>query len=73
MGWENAYLQPLRNPNGVEYGTGPGSCHKDPALEDVVAPRLDIRRSQVRRPWSDVPTVFFYEYGDPRRLKMTSD
>ncbi len=62
MGWENAHLHRFEI-NGVEYGTGPGSCHKDPALKDVVAPRLDIRRSQVRRrPWSDVPTVFFYEY-----------
>jgi len=43
MGWENAYLHRFEI-NGVEYGTGPGSRHKDPALEDVVAPRLDIRR-----------------------------
>jgi hypothetical protein len=61
MGWENSHLHRF-DIHGVEYGDGPGSCHKDPALEEVVAPRLDIRRSQVKRPWDSVLTVFFYEY-----------
>ena len=61
MGWENSHLHRL-DIQGVEYGNGPGSCNEDPALEGVVAPRLDVRRSQVRRPWDSVPTVFFYEY-----------
>jgi hypothetical protein len=61
MGWENSHLHRF-DIQGVEYGNGPGSCNEDPALEDVVAPRLDVRRSQVRRPWNSVPTVFFYEY-----------
>jgi len=54
MGWENAHLHRFEI-NNVEYGTGPGTCHRshrDPALEHIVAPRLDIRRSQVRRPWN---------------------
>ncbi len=61
MGWENSHLHRF-DIQGVEYGNGPGSCNEDPALEEVVAPRLDVRRSQVRRPWNSVPTVFFYEY-----------
>jgi len=64
VGWENAHLHRFEI-NSIEYGTGPGSCHRDP-LEHIVAPRLDIRRSQVRRPWNDVPTVLFYgcDFGD---------
>jgi hypothetical protein len=73
MGWENSHLHRF-NIQGVEYGNGPGSCNEDPALEEVVTPRLDVRQSQVRRPWDSVPTVFFYEYdfGDSWGTSSTS-